>query len=88
MGLGVATGARNANQLDADGDLYGNACDADLNNSGGVVNFTDLALFRAVFGTANAGADLNGSGGLVNFADLAQFRMLFGKPPGPSGLAP
>jgi hypothetical protein len=78
----------NPSQLDSDGDLYGNLCDGDLNNSGGPVNFADLALFRAAFGTEHAAADLNGSGGLVNFADLALFRSLFGKPAGPSGLAP
>jgi hypothetical protein len=75
-------------QLDADGDGYGNLCDADLDNSGGIVNFTDLAIFRAAFGTSNAAADLNGSGGIVNFADLALFRGLFGNQPGPSGTAP
>ena len=78
----------NASQLDANGDGYGNTCDADLNNSGGLVNVADLALFRAAFGTSNADADLNGSGGIVNFADLAIFRSLFGKAPGPSGLVP
>jgi hypothetical protein len=76
----------NPNQLDADSDWYGNACDADLNNDG-QVNFADLALFRSAFGTTGAAADLDGSGG-VNFADLALFRGLFGRPPGPSGLAP
>jgi hypothetical protein len=74
-------------QLDTNGDGYGNACDADLDNNG-IVNFADLALFRAAFGTTNANADLNGSGGVVNFADLAIFRGLFGRPPGPSGLHP
>lgn len=78
----------NTSQYNSDGDLYGNMCDADLNNSGGTVNFTDLALFRAAFGQTNANADLNGSGGIVNFADLSLFRTLFGKPVGPSGLAP
>ncbi|MCK6370506.1 MAG: hypothetical protein L6Q83_04110 [Gammaproteobacteria bacterium] len=75
-------------QLDADGDGYGYACDADLDNSGGIVNFADLAAFRAAFGTSSAAADLNGSGGIVNFADLAAFRSLFGKAPGPSGMPP
>jgi hypothetical protein len=75
-------------QLDADGDGYGNACDADLDNSGGIVNFADLAAFRAAFGTASPAADLNGSGGIVNFADLALFRAMFGQPPGPSAPAP
>jgi hypothetical protein len=78
----------NADQRDSNGDNYGNVCDADLNNSGGVVNFADLALFRAAFGTGNADADLNGDGGVVNFADLATFRARFGRSPGPSGFNP
>lgn len=75
-------------QRDTDGDGYGNICDGDLDNSGGIVNFADLAAFKAMFGTTNANGDLNGSGGIVNFADLAGFKALFGKPPGPSGIAP
>jgi hypothetical protein len=81
----------NPDQRDTDCDRYGNACDADLNNSGGPVNFADLALFRASFGAPvhvglpSGNADLNGSGGSVNFADLALFRALFGRPPGPTG---
>lgn len=81
----------NSNQLDADGDLHGNACDADLDNSCGSVNLADLVTFRQVFGTADATADLNGSGGSVNLGDLILFRQLFGLPPGPSaagGLCP
>ncbi|MEZ5561713.1 MAG: hypothetical protein R3F27_01995 [Gammaproteobacteria bacterium] len=75
-------------QLDSDGDGYGNMCDGDLDNSGGIVNFADLAAFKAMFGTPNANGDLNGSGGIVNFADLARFKALFGKPPGASGIRP
>jgi len=67
-------------------DLYGNRCDADLNDDG-FVNIADLAAFKSVFGTADADADLDGSG-FVNIADLAIFKSLFGKPPGPSGLIP
>jgi Matrixin len=78
--------AMNTNQLDADGDGYGNRCDADLNNSGGV-NAADLAIFRAAFGSSNANANLDGLGS-VNAADLAIFRARFGLPPGPSGLVP
>lgn len=78
----------NAGQQDSNSDGYGNACDGDLNDSVGVVNFTDLALFRAAFGSANANADFDSSGGIVNFADLARFRVLFGKVPGPSAFAP
>jgi hypothetical protein len=67
-------------------DLYGNLCDADLDDSG-FVNFGDLAAFKAAFGTSDPDADLDGSG-FVNFGDLARFKALFGQPPGPSGLAP
>ena len=79
-------GVPNANQRDTDGDGYGNACDADFNNSG-TVDFSDLARFKAKFGTADADADLNGDG-TVNFADLALFRGMFGKAPGPSSAHP
>ena len=75
-------------QRDTDFDGFGNICDGDLNNSLGIVNFADLSVFRAAFGTTNPHADFNGNGGLVNFADLATFRALFGLPPGPSALAP
>jgi hypothetical protein len=75
----------NPGQGDADGDGFGNACDADLNQDGRV-NFADVALFRGRFGTSDPAADFDGSG-LVNFADLARLRVLFGRPPGPSGLA-
>jgi hypothetical protein len=75
-------------QFDSDADGYGNMCDGDLDNSGGIVNFADLAAFKAMFGAANANGDLNGSGGIVNFADLARFKALFGKPSGPSGIKP
>lgn len=76
-------------QRDTDGDGYGNVCDADLDNSGGIVNFSDLALFRAAFGRSDRpDADLNGSGGIINFSDLAIFRGRFGTAPGPSGRVP
>jgi len=79
-------GRANADQRDTDGDGYGNACDADLDNSG-TVNFGDLAIFHRKFGTADPDADFDGNGA-VNFADLATFRALFGKPPGPAGTLP
>ncbi len=79
--------AGGSSQRDADGDGFGNVCDADLDNNG-FVNFVDLALFRAVFGSADEEADFDGSGGLVNFVDLAVFRSRFGQAPGPSALAP
>jgi alpha-tubulin suppressor-like RCC1 family protein len=75
----------NPDQRDTNNDQYGNVCDADLDGSGGIVNFVDLALFRAAFGTVSPDADFNGNGGVTGFEDLALFRGLFGKPVGPSG---
>jgi uncharacterized repeat protein (TIGR03806 family) len=75
----------NGDQVDADGDGIGNACDGDFNNDGGV-NASDLAILRTTFGTADAETDLDQSGS-VNATDLAIFRQLYGQPPGPSGLA-
>jgi Peptidase family C25/Dockerin type I domain/Thrombospondin type 3 repeat len=77
------TSVKNANQLDSDGDGFGNACDGDLNNDG-IVNSIDLALFRAAFGQrGNVASDINGDG-IVNALDLALFRQLFAGRPGPS----
>ena len=76
----------NPDQRDTDNDGYGNACDADFDNSG-FVNFADLAIFRSAFGTTNEDADFDANG-FVNFADLATFRSLFGKAPGPSSQVP
>ncbi len=78
--------APNPAQSDADGDGFGNWCDADLDNNG-FVNFADLSEFRSKFATTDPVADLDASG-IVNFADLARFKALFGKPPGPSALNP
>jgi hypothetical protein len=82
----------NPSQLDADGDGYGNICDADLNNSG-LVTTADFAILRSVLNqsagssAAAAAADLNGSG-LVTTADFAILRSRLNLPPGPSGLQP
>lgn len=82
----------NASQRDANGDGFGNLCDADLNNSGGVTA-ADYAILRSVIGqsaTASAtaaAADLNGSGS-VTAADYAILRSKIGTAPGPSGLTP
>ncbi len=75
----------NPDQRDTDGDDYGNACDADLNNNL-VVSFGDLALFKSVFlQTGDLAADFNGDN-TVNFGDLAVFKSAFQQPPGPSGI--
>jgi hypothetical protein len=84
----IVRDAGGRSQHDTDDDGFGNRCDADLDDSGGLVNAADLAIFRAVYGIADADADFDGSGGIVNAADLAIFRALFAKPPGPSAYVP
>ncbi|MEY4428575.1 MAG: Gingipain precursor, partial [Pseudomonadota bacterium] len=76
------TQVSNPDQRDADGDGYGNACDADLNNDG-IVNSLDVSAMRTAFGTANPAGDLNGDGA-VNALDISLLRRLFGTRPGPS----
>ncbi|MFK8028794.1 MAG: FG-GAP-like repeat-containing protein [Gammaproteobacteria bacterium] len=71
----------NPDQRDSNGDGFGNACDADLNNDG-IVNFLDLHLFSQVFLSDNADADFNGDG-MVNFADIQLIRDSFLQSPGP-----
>ena len=85
-------------QLDSDHDGYGNACDADLNNSG-LVTTGDFGLLRSVlnelasFSPLSAAADLNASG-TVTATDFAILRARLNTPPGPplppgpSGLHP
>ena len=76
--------APNADQIDADGDRYGNACDADFNNDC-VVNVVDLGLMREAFFSSSANIDLNNDG-VVNVVDLGILRQRFFGAPGPSGL--
>jgi len=89
-GDGVADNADNClevvnpDQRDTNGDLFGNACDPDLNNDG-VINVLDLGALRTVFFTPDADADFNGDG-VVNVTDLGIMRTFFFAPPGPSGL--
>jgi hypothetical protein len=79
----------NANQVDSNGDGYGNRCDADLNNNGSV-NAFDTPLYRAQLGQPSVPplyniADFN-TNGSVNAFDTPIYRSLLGSPPGPSGL--
>lgn len=74
----------NSDQLDSDGDNFGNACDADFDNSCNV-NAVDLGLFRTAFFSNEALYDLNGDG-TVNVSDLGLLRVRFFQPPGPSGV--
>ena len=84
----------NADQRNTDGDLFGNICDADLNNADPVVNLSDYSLFRSAFGAnvltapltpAEENADFNGDGS-VNLSDYSIFRSSFGNAPGPAGV--
>lgn len=78
------TGVANASQLDADGDLFGNVCDADLNNDM-FVDFGDVAPMVRGFIWQDPNADLNADG-TVNFGDIQVFVDSYMKPPGPSAL--
>ena len=72
----------NPAQRDADGDGFGNLCDADFNNDC-EVNVVDLGLLRAGFFSDDPTLDLNGDGA-VNAVDLGLLRTMFLRPPGPS----
>ncbi|MFK8015385.1 MAG: glycosyl hydrolase [Gammaproteobacteria bacterium] len=78
------TDRTNPLQEDGDGDLYGNACDADFNNDC-QINVVDLGLMRAAFFQSDAVIDLN-SDGIVNVGDLGLLRQNFFGDVGPSGL--
>ncbi len=79
------TNVANANQIDANADGFGNACDADLSNDC-IVNVVDLGLLRTAFFSSDAQADLN-SDGVVNVVDLGLMRSAFFGAPGPSAVA-
>ncbi len=72
----------NPDQRDTNNDGHGNVCDADLDNNGSV-SFSDLDIFKSVFGSSDADADLDGNGS-VSFSDLDILKTLFSMPPGPS----
>jgi hypothetical protein len=79
----------NPTQLDADGDGYGNLCDPDFNNDGGV-NINDFNRLKARLGitpVTDTVTDLDGNAA-VNINDLNRLKSYLGKPPGPSGLHP
>jgi len=77
----------NADQLDTDLDMYGNACDADFNNDG-FTNSLDTGLFKAEFyTTGSVDTDINGDS-IVNSLDIGLYKQRFSLAPGPSGLIP
>lgn len=75
----------NPGQQDTNGDGFGNACDADLNNDC-IVNFDDLTALKAVFFSNDPDADFDSSG-TVNFDDLTVMKNSFFGQPGPSAQA-
>lgn len=80
----------NASQLDTDDDGFGNACDADYDNSGSTsgLDFGYFLMYfgKSVIGTGGMNADCDGSG-TVTASDFGCFLRYFGTVPGPSGKA-
>lgn len=77
------TNVANASQFDVDADGYGNACDADFDQSC-TVNFLDIVQFSNAFLTNSPVHDLNDDGA-VNFIDFSIMAGYFLLAPGPSG---
>ena len=81
----------NPDQADANGEGYGDACDADYNDDG-VVSGSDIAVLAAAFGTRpgqpgwTAEMDRNGNG-VIDGSDVSYGSSRFGTAPGPSGLS-
>ncbi|HEX9798959.1 MAG TPA: hypothetical protein VGC00_02200 [Thermoanaerobaculia bacterium] len=79
------TEVANPSQCDSNGDGYGNACDADLDDNG-IVDRLDRELLRRALGTTGeSDADLDCDSD-VDQRDMAILRDALGQPPGPSGL--
>jgi arylsulfatase A-like enzyme len=78
-------------QLDVDGDGFGNLCDGDFDDDG-VVGFGDFEAMKRAFGSPagdpdyDLEVDLTGDG-LVAWDDLMPFVRMWGRRPGPSGIA-
>ncbi|MFB3104465.1 MAG: thrombospondin type 3 repeat-containing protein, partial [Pseudomonadales bacterium] len=79
-----------SNQIDADTDGFGNACDADYNNDG-ITDQDDFDAFSDAFGLTigdpqyDPEIDSNGDD-VIGAADFGIFTQLFGQGAGPSGL--
>ena len=85
--LAIANGPNDpSNQTDTDRDGYGNACDADYDNTG-TTNIPDFARFITALqgGPADPATDHNDDG-RTTVADFGVFLAGFGRTPGPSGL--
>jgi hypothetical protein len=84
--------APNPAQIDADDDLYGNACDGDYDQSG-MVGGPDFNIFRFAFGSSlgdpnyDPRCDANADD-LIGAPDFNFLVQSHGAPPGPSGLLP
>ncbi|MEE9426417.1 MAG: S8 family serine peptidase [Methylococcales bacterium] len=79
----------NTDQSESDGDVYGDACDADFNNEGNIVDLSDFSVFLGLLGTAGPLGDFNRSTSPgVDLGDHSILLGMIGKAPGPSGLAP
>jgi hypothetical protein len=88
--LDNCTEAANGGQEDSDGGGYGNACDADLDNSGWV-DGADFNIYAECQNRPGEGArngffiaDFN-SDNRVNSLDFMLFELLWAREPGPSG---
>jgi len=82
----------NPEQIDTDGDFFGNTCDADYDNDGSV-STEDFITLRGAFNTSLGDPDYNpavdtNADDVINLNDFIAFRLMFGEPPSPSGLAP
>ncbi|MEM7082650.1 MAG: S8 family serine peptidase [Pseudomonadota bacterium] len=74
----------NPEQVDADNDGFGNACDGDFNQDL-IVNFLDVKILMDNFGSSDEVVDLNVDG-TVDYADIEHFKTLWLRSPGPSGV--
>lgn len=78
----------NPNQMDSDGDGFGNACDADLNNDG-ATNYLDLYIFTQAMTEFQNGiaydpdCDMDANGA-INFIDYGMVTSNMGMAPGPA----
>ena len=77
------------NEVDANMDFFGNACDADIDNNG-VVGWTDRRMLKnASFtrvGDPNYDPDCDFDGdGVIGLPDWNRFRAMNGREPGPAG---